>query len=364
MSATNNLTAGLDPTGEASLTASELLQMIQLAAPTSTRWIGYVGSSAPNTTDNPELIRGIWLDNTTPTDVQAKYHNGTSWVALPVAAGAVSSAAKIADSIITLAKLAASELSGKGGYLLRAKSDESGYELVAASSIFSNNSLPVAKLTKGTEGYFARSGATGVEWAQINFATEINALTDQINPNVLQSGGVTNKVLQTNSSGVVSFVTASDIFNSLGGLAIEKLNPGTGNANKVVRVKADGSAFEFSSISGQLTPVYIAAQTIPASDATLTFVHNQGKKPVMVQGFMVCTATDNGYAEGDRIPIDQICQDSDGLNFIGLRVDDTNVYAIADWNSQPLKIRDASTGDVVNFTQGKWNLLINCIFAS
>lgn len=363
MAATNNFTAGLDPTGEASLTASELLQMIQLAAPTSNRGILYYNSSEPNLTDNPELVRCIWLDTTTvPPIPKVRNTSLNSWVVLPISAGAITAASQITDSIITLAKLAASEATGKGSYILRANAAGDGFELVAVTSIFSDNTLPIAKIVKGTTGQLLRSTPSGVEWATINYATEINALTNTVNLNVLSTGGLTNKVLQTNGSGVVSLVTATDIFNSAGGLPITNISPGTGNAGKYPKVNAAGTALEFAAIGGITTWTHAPVLLTVSSTLAVEQAHSQGKVPFMWKVLLICETSDLGYATGDQVELSSCGQDGDAQNGITTYADTTKIYMRLDTSSNAPMLRHKTTGTVTAITPASWKYQFNALF--
>ena len=358
---TDNFESRLDPTGEASVSAAELLQMVTLLKPKTSRWIGYVGSSAPDTTNNPELLQGIWLDNTTPTNVQAKYHNGTAWGALPVATGSISVATQIIDNIITLAKLAASDLAGKGSYVLRAKANESGYELIATSSLFTDNTLPIAKLVKGTDRYYLRSTATGVAWEASSLATDINALTDTINPNALQTGGVTARVLQTNSAGQVSYVVASDIFNSLGGLVITKLNPGTGNAGKFVKVNSTGDAMEFSAVGG-LTAWSHTQVTFTTGSLKLQQTHSLNKLPMTWQLMLICVTAEGGYGIGDMLHGTSFFRNTDGAPAIQTSADLNSFYLNWDTGSSSVLIWNKATNASFTITPANWAYQFRAIF--
>lgn len=318
MAASNNFISRLDPTGQASLDASELLQMIELAMPEDNRFIGYYSPTEPNLTDNPELVRSIWLDTTTvPPTPKVRNTTLNSWVSIT---GGITDASQITNSIITLAKLAASEAASKGTYILRANAAGNGFELVDPTTILTANTLPIAKLLKGTDGQIPKSTATGVEWYTVNYATEINALANTVNLNVLATGGLTNKVLQTNGSGVVSLVTATDIFNTVGGLPIASISPGTGNAEKTVRVNSAGNALEFVTDPSRLVVTQLADTAMVTTAGTQTIAHNRANI-LWAKVCLVCLDNTNAqnYAYGDVV-------DTSSLSSRTIRWDTANVY--------------------------------------
>lgn len=342
MAATNNFTAGLDPTGEASLNPSELLQMVQLLAPTSTRGLVYYSNSAPSIVDNPELVRCVWLDTTTVPPTPKVYNTSSlAWVVQAVPDGGVSTTAKLADGIVTLAKLAGSEATGKGKYILRANAAGNGFELVAVTGIFDDGTLSLAKLVAGTDGHILRY-RTSSGWTSeaLNLASDINLLLNQISPSVIQTIGVSGagRILQVGASGVAAFVPLGSVFPG-NSLAVSTLAPGSGNGGKYIKVNAAGDQVVIEAGQPSINSYRSAETTIPGTDGTVTIAH--GKATIIkarVCLFVSASSTPvYGYAGSDYVDLSGIGAGSSGYE-ASVAWDTTNVYVTANWASNKLQL--------------------------
>jgi len=361
---TKDLIAGLDPTGQVQITASELLQMVQEAEPETDRGFVFYAGSAPDTTTYPWIKRYIWLDTTTiPPTIKLWSTLANDWENLTFDDDTVTT-----DAIINLAVTAA-KIAGGGagteGFFLRTVLTAGGasVEWVDLLASISNNSIAIAKLIRGSARQVLRTNAAGdgLEWTSI-FDDIPSLIPDNgLSIQKLSNSGSPRYVLRLTVGGTVKeWIAPTGIFDD-NELPITKLAPGTGNALKAVRVNVGGSALEFytpsAAVSKYETDVtdYRAIPTV-SGDTFSPFAHNLGVVPDVFQVRIVCIATDGSVgAVGDELRLTNLTYTGSNLNIVA---DATNIYIRPfTWATAAFKIfPSAYTGTVTAIDVTKWRI--------
>lgn len=368
------LITGFDPTGDPDtcITRAQLLQMIN-AAYLMPDLGGFVWQqTAPNVITFPELARYVWmeLDGSDIPTGNMFYYNGTSWNQL---------VQPIPDNSITLDKLT---LTGTAPYvIIQMNSAGTAWAFVSPVAAIQNGTLPLAKLISSTNGKFIYY--TGGSWTATTLDnTFLNTIITALEVANL-APGTPGQVLMTTAGPTVAWGTFST------GLPVIT---GVGDALKLIQVNAAGAAYEL--IARAALPIAIAQLTGGTngnfsrwsgggavwSGGTAALVQNPAPAtatntplgphgltglPDAIVGLAKCLTTDAGYAVGDVVPLDSIVTSSGGFDWPAytIQVDATNVSIVSGTlpGSGKYLISTKSTGALTDFTQAKWEILVNLI---
>lgn len=233
-----------------------------------------------------------------------------------------------------------------------------------------NNSLPVAKLTAGTNGQFISTVGGISVWHTLT-GTELNS-TFATGPKLAVANiatGAAFQVLRTDPTvTTVEWVDPSALIQD-NTVPVSRLAVFSGNANKVVQVNALGTAMELRVLPTiPVTTVHSSAQlTLPVNGASISFAHTLGAQPTIFQCYFVCTTANNGYAINDQIPFFAVSfgNAGDEENAYSLSADSANLtlvqYSVGATNRTFL---NKTTGVSVAFVQTEWKaILTGIIFA-
>lgn len=145
------LTEGLDPTGLACISAADLLQMFRASLPASD--IGYViqSETTPDVTLYPELEQFLWVK---PSTGESYVWNG-SWAL-------TKTSVSIADASVTSAKLSPS--GGVPGDIYQIDPSGTYVGFISIVNAITNNTIPVGKLVKGSNGTVLVTKAGAISW--------------------------------------------------------------------------------------------------------------------------------------------------------------------------------------------------------
>lgn len=238
------LTAGLDLSllpSEA--TNAQILQAIQEAKPASGLGLLIYQAGTPDVATYTEYATFIWINTSTG---ELKYWNGSSWQL-------ISGKASIADSTVTISKL--SPTGGSALQLIRINSGATAFEFVNAADIFSNNTLPLARLVNAvSSGYVMYSGVGGV-WESALLTTLLNSwlatkdipLTDVVDTTGI---GLPNQVAYLpDTFDPLSFAYIESLLRA-NQTPTAKLQFAAGSAGKFVKVNAGGTDFDYTDSTG------------------------------------------------------------------------------------------------------------------
>lgn len=316
--------AGLDPSALSSLTAAQLLQMIQQMAPLSN--VGGVivgagaslnatipeGTGSPSVTNNPRFARYIWLNtysaaSAPPTPYYYDASTG-NWTSTAVAAGSIVNASISATAEIAVSKLA----DGAANEIIRTDAAGTGVEWVTVATLLAalNDSVPLTAIDDtaavGATSFLRRDGSTVVWKTFAETVTAIQAALSSVAPSVLAAGS-NNTILGTNGSGVVAFDTPNNIIANLA-LSLAKLAAGGASTGDYLRF--DGTnwakatpAVGFSSSNAISTVGVTSANDIATN--THVFTHGLGGTPKLVRAVLVCQATgvDGDFLINDELDV-------------------------------------------------------------
>lgn len=272
----------------------------------------------------------------------------------------------LAAASVTLAKLAVG--AGTALQLIRINAAGNGYEFVNPNSIVT--ALNVSALVGAPTGYkLLTSTSSAVAWETLDSALLLSLLGDNQIPISYLAYGTANRVLSTNSAG--NGIEWADVRDKIAAASfqISKLNPESGNALKVLRVKADGSAFEFATISTPTAPNSQVSSdefpTLPAQGSALTQAHSIGTLPSVVHGNLINVTTDAGYSQYDVISLGAVKCDSgagseDFSEMYQFSYNYTDVTLTRVNSGSPL-LAHKTTGVVGTFTPANWKFKYTAI---
>lgn len=293
----NHLIEGLDPTGLACISVSQLLQMIRAAKPaTDQGWLIF-GSSAPNVVTNPELARFFWIETVDDVDYipvspfAFYYYNGTSWQSIPLIDGSL-----LADASVTLAKLATTgasaddiiQVKNVGGSLLL-------NFVTLANAIVNDSITPIKLKAPDAVNSYVLTCIAGVK-AFSTFAAFLAALANNSIPLNKLAFGAANTFLRMNSGATGLQFTTADIADILaaGYLAGQSIRRNAGNTGW------EGFTPSASILSETSEP---AMQAIPAGAGVLTFTSTTTGTPKVAVVSLYCETAQSPYVIGDEIDI-------------------------------------------------------------
>lgn len=243
---------GFDPTSVVGTpTNSQLLQMIAEAKPTFKQaGMFVISSSAPNVVTYPDLAFAIWLElnlGGTALTGNQYYYNGTTWVAIPLPAGAVTNAA-IADGTIEIDKF--SVAGGAADQIIAVNAGATAFEFTTVVSKIANGSLSITKLAPPTAGDVLYGNPSN-QWTLQNLATIIDdTISDSVIP-IANVKDVTSAYIEGQvpavavPGGYMQPFYIEDLLRN-NQTPTQKLNlGGIANAGKVMAVNAAGTDVEY-----------------------------------------------------------------------------------------------------------------------
>jgi len=318
MSSQYDFQAGFDISGLASVTQTQLMQMVNQIAPLTN--IGGViimsgaSSAHPDVTNNPRFARYIWIDNQ-DTDVPVlKLYDGSgdtyaAWVSGTVADGSITTA-KLAQYAVTL--LASDEASTnvayrhdaaadvtKANYLLRLDSNGRYVEIASLATVMTNYQLLPNQIAVGSASdgqvlmYTTAAGVAG--WATLAVSSLISAGSITLDK---LATGTANYLMRAGSAGVPEFVVNNDLTATLfANHSIRLITLDVTGATTKDRIYFNGTSWV------RYTPFYGAGSgtTLPAVSGTSSAAHALGVVPRNFNLLLVANGADNGYATGDAL---------------------------------------------------------------
>ena len=348
--------------------ATELLAAIKLALPNSYHGGVIVSTTAPAVTGQPSGYptdwyawhkRCLWLNAV--TGLLSVYKTSVGWISIfdAIPANTITTA-MLQNLSVTIGKMSAT--GGAAYQIMRVNAGATALEFVSPNDAIT--AVAINKLVGGGAGLkFVQSADNVVSWANLDSALILTLFEDNEIPVTYLAHGTTMQVLATNDAGNnvewrnVLGLIANGSFNIL------KIDPGSGNALKVLRVNATGAAVEFATLtipSGPSIEVYTdEINPLPASGSATSKAHTLTGFPSTMSGSLVCVTTNQGYVPYDVLDIGAVKQNSGGgsadfSEAYQYNFDATNVTltAVAP-NNGPL-LAHKTNGTVSTFTPGSW----------
>lgn len=355
--------------------ATELLAAISLALPNTYHGGVIVSTTAPAVTGQPTGYptdwyawhkRCLWLNST--TGLLSVYKTAVGWISIfdAIPANTITTA-MLQNLSVTIGKMSAT--GGAAFQIMRVNAGATALEFVSPNDAIT--SVAVNKITGGGSGLkILRSADNVVSWVDLDSALIITLFEDNTFPVEYLTHGTTMQVLATNDAG--NGIEWRNVLGLIGtgSFNIIKIDPGSGNALKVLRVNATGAALEYATLTTPTTPNIQAVTneitSLPASGSATNSAHTLSGFPSTVSGSLVCVTTDRGYVPYDVLDIGAVKQNSGGgsadwSEAYQYNFDATNVTltAVAP-NNGPL-LAHKTNGTVGTFTPASWKFRYTAI---
>ncbi len=350
---TSDLDPGLDPTGLGTISAAQLLQMVQQAtvknntAITNGKGIIWRSTIQPDVSANPRMTNWIWIDLSAGYPGILRQYVSGSWMAQPagtiyatnIAPGSVNQAAlatnavdtiNIINNAVTSAKIAAGAVlntqlgvgvvSNANIADLTIQSGKIAYNTILATNI-ADGAITGPKLAAGT--------ITGTQLA--NYSIDNTKLaTNAVGRSNIIAGAVgpealTNSCVSTNNISITGG-TAYQV------LQIDMTSSFVGWANPVIRSNV------VLNVGSNLT-----------SAGVFTVAHGLGVRPTFIRVVLTNAVSEFNWQVGDEV---EWSIHDDGTSGMNAGSDASNIY-IAHTSGFGGGF-DRSTGNRSTFTPGKW----------
>jgi len=269
--------------------ATALTQGTQLQTPNAAHGMIAYTETQPLTSGQPSgyptnwysfNARGLWVKPSTGETYAYKTATGFINVATLIPANTITNAMVVAG---TLDKSRFSVSGGVAGQVLIINAGGTAWEYGDAITNRLDNSIPVAKLTAGTNGQYLTTSGGITTWGTLT-GTILNTIftTGPRLGESLVNPGLPYQILRTDPTASFSeWANVGDVF-AANTIPIDRLFVDTGNAGKIIKVNSGGTSFEFAPepapypTTGAAMFVYsqpnaTALGAVPASPATVPF---------------------------------------------------------------------------------------------
>jgi hypothetical protein len=364
MSEHKDLQSVVDVSADSSVSTSELAQAINGLVPLSFIGLVYCSETRPDITNNPRLIRYIWLDIADPDiPVFRRYtedrvvlvdHND-SWDEIGVADAGIVYAVSILNSTgakkIAL-KHNASADAAKSLYICRIDVAGQYMEVVSLADILTVNSVPLSALDKAgaADGEYLKFTGGALSFEPLNGSSLSNVPIGSL------SLGTPLYILRINAGGTSAEWVATNAFLQDGDVTIAKIAAGAAAALQVIRRNVGNTAWEYATpvISKESAVLDGSALSVRAG-TRFNIAHTLGVVPKIVRLVLVCNdaAGDAGYAQNDEVEIHGFASDASQIPICALNgLDATNVTITS--NSAAQMVLHKTTGTITAITETRW----------
>jgi hypothetical protein len=268
------------------------------------------------------------------------------------------------------------------GFAWLVNSAENGWVLADPVLNHGNGTIPVSLLTgsttiapnPGATLQFLKSNAGAVSWATLD-GHHINDALRKVGPllDILAIDGTQGgpgAIPQIADNFFVVWTQPGDLLKD-GAVPITKLTTGgVVNKLKLIRVKEDGSVFEYFTPDAAAAPIIkykedTSVQPVPAAESFAIWAHGLGALPTSASFKFVCTTANNNYLTGDTIDPSIVTVGAGGGNegyaAFTLQWDATNVRTIHgkfDVSSRNFTSR-VSPYPSVSFDPSQWKVVMS-----
>ena len=345
-------------TGVDCIVPATLDQAFDTAQPYTDVGFIIVSRLAPNTVTYPELKRFLWAECTSLLVLTGNYYyyGPTGWTLLNLMDGS-----QILPATVLLSALSAQ--GGNPGDIIQVDSTGDAFIFTSLASAFQNGTLDPAKLIPGTSGQLLGTVGGSVAWVTFDSAAVIATIANGTFPIAKLVPGAAKQVLRTKADGTaVEFTDPLNLIEDKT-VALTKLAPGAGNANKYLTVNAAGDSVVASSPSfSQVRVQTSTALTIPTAGNTQVFAHGFDVVPTEFDAYFVCNTANNGWSISDRIKSIQVStggnQDEQPAYMLYCNVTNVGIVQAGASFQVARQFMNKSTGALVNFVSSEWDLYL------
>lgn len=299
------LQKGIDLTGQTSVTASQLNQLVDNAWPATNRGFVYVSNAAPDTVTYPKFTNYLWLDISALPYSLRSYNTGT-WASASIGANSVNTG-NIVDGAVTNPKLAANAVN---------------------TTNISDNAVAESKIAAGAVTT-SKLLELSVTTAKIN---DLAVTTGKINDGAvtaakLAPGAVNAAALGAQSVYGTNLVNGTVTFTQIAGGTISGTNIAGGT---ISGTNIAGATISKTNLSFGTPTNAVLTGSIPAAGATLTLAHSLGVMPQLARVVLVNVTTDIGWSPAEEVSIESFNEDNVGNPepAFAISVNSTNVTIV------------------------------------
>lgn len=319
LAAPQMITKGLDLTGQSSVTASQINQMVDNAVVTNSYGLVIRTNGRPTTAAFAGHTNFLWYDiSVNPPSLKGYIccgDNDTNWVAATVGAGAIGSA-NLANPAVNLGQIFGSAI---------------------VTSNLANNAVTDVKISAGA-----------------------------INNSHLQSAIVSNAniALGTITGDRIATLTITDTNIAANTLTGGKFIDNTISPSKI----AAGTPGYFLAVAtGGTTPSYVNffarwetnGLTVPTTSDAVTNAHNLGQVPSVIQVSLVCNSAELGYAVNDIVPVEGVIISGTDRPAFVVNANANNWYWVSS-GASAFQVRTRTNPFAYfDITKGNWRLKAN-----
>lgn len=287
----------LDYTNEDCVVPAALNQGFDTLQPEADIGLIILSATAPNVVSYPALARFLWAQTVAGVPNGTYYYYGPAgWTLLNLEDGA-----RLLPQTVALSALSAA--GGTPGDIIQVASGGGYFVFTSLASAFTNGTLDPLKLIPGAEGQILTVQGGVAAWVTFDSTALIAKIANNTLPVTKLLPGAGKQLLRTNAG-----ATAAEWVDVLGviednSVPVNKLAPGTTNANKLVGVNADGTLVTY------VTPAYSRVQIsqnaapllLPATGNYVEYTYGFDGYPSSFTAIFQCKVANSGFAIGDRI---------------------------------------------------------------
>lgn len=291
----------LDYTNEDCVVPAALNQGFDTLQPEADIGLIILSATAPNVVSYPALARFLWAQTLAGIPNGAYYYYGPAgWTLLNLEDGA-----RLLPQTVALSALSAA--GGTPGDIIQVASAGGYFVFTSLASAFTNGTLDPLKLIPGAEGQILTVQGGVAAWVTFDSTALIAKIANNTLPVTKLLPGAGKQLLRTNAGATAAeWVDVLSVLED-NSVPVNKLAPGTTNANKLVGVNADGTLVTYVTPAYSRVQVSLTGPWLPPTvgnyvEADYGFV----SYPTTFDAFFQCKTVNNGFAVGDRISYKEI----------------------------------------------------------
>jgi len=333
--AESDLNAGIDLTGQTSVTTSQLLQLVNSGTINTNGKGGIIRKATrPDVTTYPRYTNWLWLSIASDPPTLKSYvptgDSDTNWIAATIGSASIA-AGNLQTASVTAGKIAANA--------------------VATSNIL-DNAITDAKITAGavTSSKIANGSVSNAHIASATITGDrISTLT--ITDTNIAAATITAGKLVTGT------ITSNQIAEST--ITTNKISA-SGTVDQVlVTDSVTGTSTLWRSIN--LVSKYVTnGITVPTTAVATTNSHTLGFMPQIMRVVMVCNSAELGYSASDEVPIENFITET-SENPVAAYSCSSSQWFLSPAGTVNWQVRGKQTASFTNITKSNWRIRVYLI---